>query len=378
MHQFPYFILEPVNLSKMRILFLADIKSDHTQKWVRGLSALGIQIGIFSFNKADIEWYKDLSSVEVVYQPADATVTHSYSNKLRYLHCFRIIKRKIKTFKPDIVHAHYASSYGYLGAFSGFHPFIVSAWGSDVMKFPYESKLKKAILSYSLKKADVICATSFTLEDYIHRVVKKEVQVIPFGIDMNWFVPDLNARNSSKFVFGVVKSLEKIYNQDILIEAFALLVKKHPSVELILVGDGSQMNYLKNLCKQLNLENNVIFTGRIPWRETRMYFNKLNCLVNISQYESFGVSVLEAMACKVAVIVSETGGLKEIVKNHETGLYVTNPNAQNTMEVMEKVMIDNVLREKLIASAYLHVETHYNWEKNLQDQVKLYQRFCSK
>ncbi len=362
----------------MRVLLLADIASGHTEKWARGLAQMGLEVGIFSFNKATFEWYKEIDNIKIVYQPNDAQVKHKYSNKLRYLNCFKIIKKKIKEFKPDIVHAHYASSYGYLGAYSKFHPFVVSAWGTDVMKFPYEGKIKNKLIKFSLNKADAICATSNTLDFYIKKLVNKPVHVIPFGIDMNLFSANMEFKSKNKFVFGAVKSLEKIYNIDVLIKAFAKLHAKHLQTELLLVGDGTESSNLKTLVKQLNIESAVTFAGRVPSAKTPECFNKLNCLVNVSQYESFGVSVIEAMACKVPVIVSATGGLMEIVTNEENGLYVNEVNENTTAAAMERILTDKVLTEKLILNGYKQVNENYNWQNNLKAQIEVYNKLLMK
>ncbi|MBL7916787.1 MAG: glycosyltransferase, partial [Bacteroidia bacterium] len=275
------------------------------------------------------------------------------------------------------VHAHYASSYGYLGAYSKFHPFVISAWGTDVMKFPYEGKIKNKLIKFSLNKADALCATSNTLDVYIKKLVSKPVHVIPFGIDLNLFKEIKELKSPNKFVFGAVKSFEKIYNIDILIKAFALVHTKHPKTELLLVGDGSEKDYLMSLVKQLKLESSVIFAGRVPSAITPQYFNKLNCLVNVSQYESFGVSVIEAMACKVPVIVSATGGLMEIVTHEVNGLHVSHVNESTTADAMERMLSDKSLADKLIANAYLHVKENYDWQNNLKSQINVYNQLLN-
>ncbi len=208
------------------------------------------------------------------------------------------LKKAIQQFKPDVVHAHYATSYGLIGALSGFHPFVISAWGTDVMKFPQKNIINKTILKYNLRKADAICATSNTIKEFLKPVTDKAVQVIPFGVDVNEFCKiEVNSLfDKNTFVIGSIKPLEELYNTDVLLKAFASLKKKHSNkaLKLLIIGEGSQLESLKQLSSELEISNEVTFTGRISFSEVSNYFNMLDVLVNISDYESFGVSVIEA------------------------------------------------------------------------------------
>jgi glycosyltransferase involved in cell wall biosynthesis len=362
----------------MRVLLLADVASGHTEKWALGLAAKGITVGIFSFNKSDYKWFKDQQNIDLLFEPESENSSSGFIEKIAYLKHLSLLKRKVIEFKPDILHAHYASSYGLLGALCGFHPFVISAWGTDVMKFPQENFILKAIVKYNLKKADIICATSNTINEYIQAIIQKPVQIIPFGVDMEIFKENKSLKSKDKFVIGAIKSLEKIYNINVLIEAFAIVSSKHSQAELMIVGDGSERRNLENLVKQLKLENYVIFIGKVPFKETPNYFNKLNCLVNISQYESFGVSVIEAMACKVPVIVTNVGGLKEVVMNNEMGFLVEPSNIEQTATAIEKIMMDKDYSESIVEKAYQSVKARFNWESNLNTQIKVYQDLLKK
>ena len=150
------------NFTLMRILLLSDTYSEHTEKWALGLASHGIVVGLFSFNKASYSWYQNQKNISVLFEPNEKLDT---SSKLSYLKFVGSLKKAIAQFKPDVVHAHYATSYGLIGSLSGFHPFVISAWGTDVMKFPQKNIINKTILKYNLRKADAICATSNTINE---------------------------------------------------------------------------------------------------------------------------------------------------------------------------------------------------------------------
>lgn len=105
----------------MKIFFLADINSSHTRKWVKGFLQNGLVVRVFSMSAPREDWFTALD-VQCVYFGADPNLQDKQSAlaKLSYLKAVKRVKKEIKTFSPDIVHAHYATSYGLLGALSGF------------------------------------------------------------------------------------------------------------------------------------------------------------------------------------------------------------------------------------------------------------------
>jgi glycosyltransferase involved in cell wall biosynthesis len=367
------------NFTFMRILLLSDTYSEHTEKWALGLASNDVEVGLFSFNKASYEWYSNKENISVLFEPNQKLDT---SGKLSYLKFVRPLKLAIKEFKPDVVHAHYATSYGLIGALSGFHPFVISAWGTDVMKFPQKNFINKTILKYNLSTADAICATSNTIKTFLKPVTDKQVNVIPFGVDVNEFcnkeVNSLFAKNA--FVVGSIKPLEPLYNTDVLLKAFAALKKKHldKDLKLLIIGEGSQMETLKQMSSDLGINNNVTFTGRISFSEIANYYNMLDVLVNISDYESFGVSVIEAMACEKPVIATNTGGLKEIIENSTFGSLVEVGNVEQTTNELEKYLLDESLKQKVGKAAREKVIQKYNWTNNIKQMIDVYSQLIKK
>lgn len=362
----------------LKVLLLADTYSEHTEKWALGLAAHGLEVGLFSFNKASYAWYERKNGITLLYEPSTQLGASSDTGKLSYLKHVGLIKKAIKQFGPDVLHAHYATSYGLIGALSGFHPLVISAWGTDVMKFPQKNLLNRAMLKYNLRKANAICATSFTIKDYLKPVTDKPVQVIPFGVDTEKF----RKRNvesvmeAGAFVFGSIKPLESLYNTDVLIKAFAALKIRQAGtkIKLLIIGEGSQAQALRQLTEELGMEQDVVFTGRVPFSQIADYYNMLDVLVNISDYESFGVSVIEAMACEKPVIVTNTGGLKEIVENANFGSLVEVGDVEQTSREMEKYFLDPALVERVGKQGREKVILKYQWKNNIQQMIGVYQQ----
>lgn len=357
-----------------RILLLADINSAHTQKWAIGLSKNGYQIGIFSFNQPESDWYKEYN-IDCLHKPSIVKSSNRYIVKLAYISFLPKLKTVINEFRPDILHAHYASSYGLLGALSGFHPYIISAWGTDVIKFPHQNIIAKYIIKFNLKRADAVCATSHVIEKHIHSLINKKVEVIPFGVDLKEFINTKGKSiEESSFTIGCVKALEKIYNINTLIISFSELVKKYPlkKLKLLIIGEGSQRKVLEKLVLNLGIKDKIVFTGKLSHDVIANKINELDILVNLSEYESFGVSVIEAMACKKPVIVSDAEGLLEVVYDNTYGTIVKKNDITQIVDAMELYMLNQNFRITVGEKGRKRVQEKYDWKNNIQQMISVY------
>ncbi|MBI3510842.1 MAG: glycosyltransferase [Bacteroidetes bacterium] len=363
---------------KKRILFLADSGSAHTHKWALALAAQGIHIGIFSMRKNSNNWAEKTENITIYDQSAvpDGKFHGRLTGKLSYFSLIPALKKIIREFKPDIVHSHYASSYGLLGRKSGFHPLIISSWGSDVMDFPKRGKLARKILQKNFFYADLLLATSPTIVRSMEKFTDKKVYVIPFGVDTAVFCKEekKNTDEKNRMVFGIVKSLEPVYNVSLAISAFSSIREKYPekNLQLLIVGTGTERKMLEEKVKALRLSGSVTFAGKIDHDKIPEWMEQINVFINISKQESFGVSVLEAMACRIPVIVSETGGLAEIVDDGMDGLRVPVNDLGATVTAMEKLLADPNLRIRMGNAGRKKVKEKYEWKNNVDEMIRIY------
>jgi glycosyltransferase involved in cell wall biosynthesis len=369
----------------MKIFLLSDSGSIHTKRWVSALSGRGMTVFLFGLNTMnDIEYYQQYP--DVIVQKTHYTNSikglkiGSITGKIRYLLAVMSLKRCIKQFQPDILHAHYASSYGLLGALSGFHPYILSVWGSDVYDFPNISFLHKRILKYNLSKADRILSTSHIMATEARRYTNKSITITPFGVDLSLFKKQHTSRHDDIFVVGNVKTLAPKYGIDVLIHAFKMVIDNNPHKRLCLeiVGEGPDKEKLEQLARNLGISEYVIFRGKIENHMLPLVYNAVSVSVSVSDSESFGVVAVEAMACECPVVVSDADGFTEVVANGETGFIVPKRDVSSTAAAIQKFIDNPLLRIKMGQNGRKRVEELYDWNKNVNKMLSVYQEIMSK
>jgi len=361
----------------MKVMLLADPYSAHIIKWANGLYRKGIEVSIFGLSEYHPEEYDSGIKIRLFKVPqfikwrTDGSVLKS-----TYILSLPKLRRFIREIRPDILHAHTASSYGMLGAYSGFHPFIISVWGNDVFNFPRKGKFFRNLLISNLSKADCILSTSHFMAAETKNYTPKQIDVVPFGIDPYIFTPKEFSRKD--IVIGTIKSMEHKYGVLELMKAFNIVKTKHPDMplKLLLVGRGSLIDRLKTLAKELNIHEITEITGFIGYNNVPEYHNKIDIAVfpSTEESETFGVAVLEASACEKPVIVSCIGGLREVVEDNVTGMLVPPQDINKLADAIEKLVLDKNLRIKLGTAGRQRVISKFNFNDNLDTMIAVYNK----
>lgn len=355
----------------MKICIIADATALHTTRYVDHFLKLGYEIHLITYEPPD----NRINGVN--YHVLDSIFGNLYvSFPFRHIRIIQIIKR----IKPDIVHAHFIAKFGFHAALLGFHPFIVSAWGSDVLIIPNNSKLLWYFTKFSLKKADIIHAVSeYMAEEIISSfgLPKSNIKIVPFGIDSKRFNPNVNT-SQMRELFGWEKNpivisarnFEPVYNIECLIDAIPLVIKEIPDAKFMLLGKGTLENKLKEIVKKLNISSSVKFVDYVPHNELQKYFSCADVYVSTSLSDSLGISNLEAMACGVPVILTDIPINKELVKN---GLNIdvfppgdSKTLAEKIIQLIENGNVVDYMRN------YDIISKKYDWEANMKEMENLY------
>jgi glycosyltransferase involved in cell wall biosynthesis len=353
----------------MRICLLADATSIHTIKICDYLIKKNHEIFVISFQQGHIEGVKVIAFNEINLR------SRSDLSKTSYLSYIIKIKKMVNEIKPDILHAHYASSYGTIGSLINYRPYVLSIWGSDVYIFPNKSKIHEYLLRFNLSRADAIMSTSKAMANEVKKYTKKNVYVTPFGVDFCIFNPLTKISKDKVIKIGITKTLNTIYGIDTLIEAFKIAcdeLKDEVEIKLFIAGKGEHEKKLKDLVNKLNLNQKVEFLGFLNRQEVVEFYHMIDFAAFPSISESFGVSAIEAQACGIPVIVSDVGGLTEVTEPGVTSIVVPSKNIDMLAKGIIELAKNEELRKLMGQKAYEYVRKKYDVQENFKRIEEIY------
>lgn len=365
-------------MNKKKVFFISAANSIHTVKWVNALSEkFEIHLIYCKNHKPDL----DIISENVIKHELFFNAPLGY-----YLNAIQL-KRIYKKINPDIVNVHFASGYGTLARIAKLDNILLSVWGSDVYDFPNQSKIKKNILEKNVKHAKCIASTSNVMAKKLQKQVNlanKKIYITPFGVDIDKFYNYNLTKENDNINIGTIKKLEEKYG----IEYAILAVKKvkddltkngkkqlAAQIKYYIYGDGSKKEELLKLIKDLKIEKDVFLMGKIPNSTVPEVLNTIDifCVTSILNSESFGVAVVEAMACEVPVIATDVDGFKEVVDDNITGYIVERKNIEEIAQKIEKLVIDKDLRIKMGKAGREKVLKEYAWKENVKTMENIYE-----
>ena len=166
--------------------------------------------------------------------------------------------------------------------------------------------------------------------------------------------------DKNKIIVGSIGVLEKRKGHHILIEAINLLVQEKIHINYLLFGNGNvaDTEYLAQLITSYNLDNNVFLLGFNP--NAAMYIKYFDIFIHPSiNYESFPMSILEAMSSKVPIIASKVGGVNEMLKNNHNGIIVKSGDVHEIKNAIIKIKCDTKFKSKIIGNARMDYENKY-------------------
>lgn len=344
------------------IVYLANAANIHTMRWTEHFLKKGYEIHIISFEMAEI------SGANIINLPVQTFGTAGFWRTVYK------IRRIIREIKPVLLHAHYAGMYGLYGALSGFHPYVLSVWGTDVLVVPKKSFFHKQVIRFNLAKADYICSTSKFMAKEAGLYTNKNMTITPFGIDTNFYKQTDLKSNRDEIIIGTIKGLDFLYGIDILIKAYHIVRSNNPDkkISLMIAGEGEHRASFEKLTVNLGISDTVTFLGRIQQKDVPFYLNRFSIFAALSRSESFGVAVLEASACNLPVVVSDAGGLPEVVENGTTGFIVPSDNVEKAALAIDHLVNNPALRLSMGENGREFVKRKYKWDVNALVMENLY------
>ena len=330
-----------------KICYLGSATSIHIQRWANYFVERGWDVHIITKEPTKDGLHPDIT------QHVSSAFFPQSVHKLNFPIHLHNMNKVINLIKPDIIHAISIESYGAYTGFIKSKGMVLTGWG---FKHTITSKgLQKWIEQRALKKADVVHVDSYDLEGAIvrHGCDENKTVVIPWGVNIKMFSPDINGSGvqqeldleSSPVVISA-RYFETYTDIGCLINAIPDVLKALPDSRFIIAGSGSLEHELKQLTKDLEVWRAVNFVGKIPHPKLPAYFRASDIYVSTSLLDSSSVSLLDAMACGLPIVVTNTPSNDEWVENGKNGFIFPMKDSKSLAEKIIYLLKHPELMEK--------------------------------
>ncbi len=230
--------------------------------------------------------------------------------------------------------------------------------------------LLEAFIPGIYRNCNFVAISDSTKEDLVRRgITPDRVRVIPCGIDTEFYKQDpLVPVEDNRLLF--VGRLKRYKGVQHLLEAMKILHSRNLPVKLTVTGDGDYARHLRLLVGKLNLQDSVEFPGFIPQEEKLRQIQGAYVAVFPSAKEGWGLTVIEANCCGTPVVASDSDGLRDSVKNGETGLLVEHENPVALADALESILKSPEKRQYLSDNA-LRWARSFNWDKTGEKMLEV-------
>jgi glycosyltransferase involved in cell wall biosynthesis len=331
----------------MRLCYIASW-SIHTRRWVRYFAEQGHEVHLFS-----------------IHQPREplppGVAVHDLTarcrvRRLRFVVWAWIVRRMVGQLQPDILHAHQVSGAGWLGAAAGYHPFVVTAWGSDLLLGARRSQVQRRLARWVLHSADYVTCVSQNLAEAALSLGAdaSHLEVAPWGVDTQVFFPPEDRKQVASRL-GLEpgrhilspRALMPVYNPLDIARAIPLVVSQVPSARFIIrthIYDPDLLASFQAIIHEAGCEDAVRYVGNLPDdRAIAELYRAAEVAVSIPSSDGTPSSVLEALACGAVPVVSDLPSLREWIDHGQEGLIVPAGDVLAVSDAIVRILADDRL-----------------------------------
>jgi glycosyltransferase involved in cell wall biosynthesis len=355
------------------ILFLiADGRSIHTQRWAEFFVRSGCEVHLATYDPMGL----NIPGV------TEHVIESRWSNLyLSFWPRHFQILRLVRKIRPDIIHAHFITKYGFHLPFLGRYPKVVSAWGDDVLVLPQSSRLLFHFTKMVLSGSDLIYAVSEDIRTHIVQdfsIPSEKVKYLPFGVDTETFRPIAKDTPGHDYIlFFSNRGFLPIYGMDVILDAFFLAHAENPDIRLILKGEGNDKERLQRIVSNRGAGHLVTFLGKGDYAGVPGELQQMDVFITAATRDGTPVSLLEAMAAGLPCIATSVGGVPEWIVDGKNGILIATGDVKALAEKILSLASDQEERKRLGRAARDTILERGDWatlmQKSMMDYEKLVQ-----
>lgn len=359
----------------MRLCYLAPAASMHTQRWLQAFVERGHDVHLMTLPGEQ----GAIAGVHVHRLPQGRP-------KLRFVQWVRAARHIVRHVQPDVLHAHYLTRYGWLAAASGFQPLVVTAWGTDAYVDPQRSRVSRLLTGLALRRAGLVTADAADLRERLITLGARaeRAEVVQWGVDTQMFRPDVEtaALRASLCLDGgrvilSTRSLSPNYNQITLLRALPAVLNALPDTTLLIKYsqyDPAYLAQLRLMTTELGIESSVRFVGESSYQDLAAYYALADVFVSVASSDSTPVSLLEAMACGAAPVVSDLPSLAEWITDGRNGYAVPPCDETALAHAIIYLLQNGALRHEFARRNRVMVEERAGHAAEMNRMEELYTR----
>jgi L-malate glycosyltransferase len=364
----------------VRVLYFSDNSSDHNRRFLEKLSSHGHETWFLDVSGKDVDenWLppgvRSVSHRKTVRRGSDPNAYELFLPEFQSL---------VAELQPDLLHAGPVQGCGYVAALSGFHPLLITSWGSDLLLDANCNEQWTKATKVALNRADGFfcdCDAVRTAAQGFAAIPDSRIAQFPWGIERRSFssegpVPPSLALDPKVVRIICTRSWEPLYGIDVLLEAFRQANGVDDRLRLLLLGEGSMADAVHSFISKAGLNELVMTPGRISRNDLPDWFRAANGYVSCALADGTSVSLLEAMATGLPVIATDIASNREWITEGQNGWLAAAGCPEDFAGKMLKLAnLDPSEREAIRERNQKIVATRADWDKNFPILLDLYER----
>lgn len=305
------------------------------------------------------------------------------SRRVGLLRAILDFRAKIHVLRPDVIHAGMVQTSGLMTALSGFRPFLLMPWGSDILVAPRRSPWHWLATQYVVRRAQMISCDCEAVKQVIVRLTgypHEKIHVIPWGIDLHLFRPRpiSNGLRSTlgwegKKILIMTRNFEHVYGHRYFLTSLPEVIRAVPDTRVVLVGYGSLESQLRLQVERLGLTDHIYFAGKIENERLPEYLNEADIYISTSLSDGTSLSLLEAIACALPVVVTDVPANLEWIQDGENGFIVPRRDSSTLAQRLIQMLHHVVLRQEMRECNLVLARERADWDRNFGRIEELYE-----
>jgi glycosyltransferase involved in cell wall biosynthesis len=294
----------------MRLGYIADPNSIHTRRWIGWFAGAGHEVHLLDpFGATVTPGLPPRVEVHRLDLPAGPPVVGLWARR-------RALGRALERIGIQVLHAQFVRRYGWQAGLSGFHPLVVSPWGSDVLRVRRRSLRTRWWNRFALRSADLVTVSSAGMRAAALRAGARadRIELVHHGVDTARFSPGPPRPPRQPRILSI-RALAPLYHHETAIDAIALLGDEGLRPNVVLTRLGARATYAAELQQRAidrGIAEQVTWLDAVPHDELPDLYRSGDVLVSIPETDSFPVTLLEAMACGLPAVVSDVPAVEPV------------------------------------------------------------------